>query len=405
MKKNYFYSIVVCLFLLSCKKDSNLNQKETKISNTIYGNTKIENGYLSFNNYDSFISALKNVYSLTSSNTNFDSQANGFVSMNEIYSNFNKELDDLEKLSEGQYFKGYGLLKEKYKLQINFSDNSFNLNCSGLAESYLVNRDGILKVGNDFLHFSSNSIETFTNLSYENVLHKIRNKDVNEKPLSIEEINQSGNSKEKLAYLYGSQAGLNSFTVSTSQFKSVEGNSGRALFIARAKIYNIHNSSFGNRGFITYQCNATHKNIFGTFRDVKYIAGTDGQINLALTYIAPPTYIFGDNNPRRAYMDVKIDIATAPATIDEGIKEFVVAASNALFSNKSALPNYVEFNDGVAGVNDDYIQTFPGSYWYSIESDGSIPILQAKSTFSAMIVGGAPLSYPSVTFPDLNMAY
>jgi hypothetical protein len=371
-----------------------------------YGSAKLESGYLSFKDYQSFISAMKNIYSLKPVERENEEKSLGFVSMKTIYSNFNKELDALEKLSKEEYFKGYDLLKEKYKKEITFTDNSYTLNCSGLAESYLANSDGIVKVGDDFLYFSLNSIRTYNNKSYSQVLFETKNKNISNELISLKAINQTGSPREKISYLDGSMAGSNSFTVKASPFKFIEGNSGRAQLYARAKIYNINNSSFGNRGFVTYECNARHKNIFGTFREVKYIAGAYGQIRITLLQMVEPTHIFGDDVRHPYYPQIQADIATAPNSVDEGTKEFVVAASNVLISNHGALSqslNTVQFNDGIFGVNDDAIQ--PDGYWYYIESNGSIPILQTASAIKAQILGGAPFSYPSVDFDPLDMAY
>jgi hypothetical protein len=400
--KIYIYALFACfLAISSCKKNSNFDQKELAPSNSLYGSVKLESGYLSFKDYQSFISAIKNIYSLKPMERGNAEKSLGFVSIKTIYSNFNKELDALEKLSKEEYFKGFDLLKEKYKKEISFTENSYSLNCSGLAESYLANSDGIVKVGTDFLYLNSSGITTFNNKTYAQVLAEINS--VNPKlKNTTNSLNLPRNINGKISYLYGSQPPSNSFVVSISPFKEILGNSGRAKLIARAKIYNINNSSFGNRGFVTYECYATHKNIFGTFRDVKFITGTSGQIILFLLVNTGNA-----SNPGFGYPMVKIDIASGSDNIDEGIKEFVVAASNTLITNHTSLPgilNRVEWATGAAGVDDDIIQSSAG-YWYSIQSDKSIPILQAQSAIKAQILGGALLSYPSVEFDPLDMAY
>jgi len=408
MKKNvYNYFLIISMFAFSCKKDINQVRENSELPSTsIYGNAKLEEGYLSFKDYKSFVTTITNIYSIKDSEREGQLKALGFVSIASIYKEFNRKLDSLEKLSKDDYFSGFNHLKNQYKNQIEFTDNSYRLKCSGLAESYLANSAGIVRVGTDFLYFNSSGIMTFNHKTYSQVLQEINS--INPKlKNTISSANLPRGINGKVSYLYGSQPPSNSFVVNISPFKEVLGNSGRAKLIARAKIYNINNSSFGNRGFITYECYATHKNIFGTFRDVKFITGTSGQINLALVRTVPPTYIFGDNVAHQAYTDVKINIAAGSDSIDEGIKEFVVAASNTLITNHTALPgnlNRVEWAVGAAGVDDDIIQSSAG-YWYSIESNKSIPIIQAQSVVSAMIIGDQVLSYPSVTFPDLDMAY
>lgn len=404
--KNLIYALVITLCVSACKKDENPIVPQNLPSNSIYGDAKLENGYLYFKDYQSFIAAMANIYSTKAKQKTIQEKSIAFVSMDSTYRKFNYELDSLEKLSKDQYFEGYNLLKKQYKKQIEFTNDSYILNCSGVAESYLANSSGLVKVGNDFLYLSLGEIITYSNMAYSQVLTEISNGNFQIKPFNSPI--QSGKVNGKISYLYGSKAPVNSLTSNFSPFKEVEGNSGRAKFIARAKIYNINNSAFGNRGFVTYECTATHKNVFGTFRDVNYIAGVDGQINVGLKYTVQPSYILGDNTPHDVTDYIKVIITPGgPSSAGEGLKEFVVAASNKLISNHTALPsnlNRVEWPVGVAGVNDDLIQS-SGGYWFSIESNKSIPIVQAQSTFSAMIIGDGVLSYPSVTFPDLDMAY
>ncbi|MBC9915630.1 hypothetical protein [Chitinophaga varians] len=364
--------VMIVLIAAACKKDVS-PEKEVFNRTEVYNKATVENGYLHFASYTDFFDAVISMYNVNEETRMQKEKKLGFLSLKTVYVGFNKELDKLETLGKDEYFRGFELLKEKYAKQIGFSRDSYYLKCSGMVEASLANSEGIVSVGNDFLYFNEKSIQTFKNISYTELKTKL------------------SNGQMPSTELVGVRSNPNSFSVVSSAFNIFTGNSGRAQLGVRAKLYNMHNSANGYAAYATYECNAQHKNIFGTWRNVRYLLSAGGNLNIGVIY-------GGNNSP----MYTNVQISTAPGSVDEGSKEFVIAASKTLVANpSSALPQngYIQFtNSGIAQVDDSFLKN--DGYWESISSAAfGVP------TISAQIIGGSLFSYPSVDFGTVFMNF
>jgi len=235
----------LALFTVSCKKQSVSPVQEQS------ADVKLENDYLAFKDYAAFFKYYQINSALSDSERLKWEQSLHFSSLTTAYNKFNKELDALEKGTKESYFSGFKSLQQQYKGSILFTEDSYRINASGLRESALVNKSGILKVGNDYLYSSDKGIKTYKDATYQQALGMIASNVGTE--------------------LNGAATPPNSFTSRIGGWNIINKDRGRVLL--RMKLYNLNNAAFGYQSFSSLEGMSEHKNIFGTYRNVGMALG------------------------------------------------------------------------------------------------------------------------------------
>lgn len=249
--KNKIYLMLIAFAVVnySCKKQS------TTIEEVTPAEVTLEKDHLAFKDYSTFISYYKALKGMSKSQRQSWESSLNFTSLQTTYEKFNGELDKLEKESQENYFKGFSSLKEKYAGSLIFTENSYRINSTGVTEAMLINKDGFVKVGNDYLYFKELGVKIFKVDSYEKAqeLSKL-------KPASTE-----------LDPLYAQAPSPNSFYPAIGGWNIIYKDRGRLLF--RVKLYNLHSTALGYQSFASLEGMAEHKNVFGTYRGVNMSPG------------------------------------------------------------------------------------------------------------------------------------
>lgn len=385
-KRNYPIALMCALFLLSgCKKEIT-KDSDKKVNEGI----KVENGHLSFDSYDAFLAKFQNISSLSEAEREKWEKSIGFESLNTIYKNFDAELTHLENSKSPDPMAEYAKLKIKYQNQFLWTDSTYSLNCSGVRESYLANKDGVVKIGDDLVYFRRDGIETYSakSRSISNPLNKLSS--INRDPNAI-------------SIIPGSQPSTNSFNVKMGSFNVISNGDGK--FYSRIKLYNIHSSAAGYRGFVSMECYAQHKNIIGIWHDVRSLVSARGVIYIDLNK--------ADNNNNFTTTSQAILVGDdgtlqtgdpgsppPPAQGSSAIAdryELLLASSVYLKNNPNAVSgtgSVIDFGNLPATVNDDFLQ--PNGYWSATEAKFSIPFLPFRITAFSISdgIGGKTINYP-----------
>lgn len=259
--KNNFYYLFFVLCAYSCKKQDQLVKDEIK------HDVQLNGDYLVFKDYQTFFNYYKVVDGMNKGERESWEKSLNFTSMLTAYENFNEELDELEKGPEKNYFKGFSQLKQKYKGSLIFTEDSYRLNNSGVRESILTNKDGIVKVGQDYLHFGEKGITTYKDETFQNSEDLMNSKSAS------------------IANIVLTPPQPNHFILVVGEWNAVYKDRGRVIF--RTKGYNFHSSALGYQSFATLEGMAEHKNIFGTWRDVRMslnLVPNGGRSGVAIEY-------------------------------------------------------------------------------------------------------------------------
>jgi uncharacterized protein len=247
--KIYLMLITFAVVTYSCKKQNTISEKVSPAEVTL------EKDHLAFKDYSTFIAYYKAVTGMNKSQRQLWEKSLNFTSQQTIYEKFNEELNELEKESKENYFKGFSELKQKYAGPLLFTENSYRLNTSGINEAMLTNKDGFVKVGADYLHFRETRIETFKVDNYE----------------KAQQLSKSKLASTELEPLYAQAPSHNSFYPAIGGWNIIYKDRGRILF--RVKLYNLHSDALGYQSFASLEGMAEHKNVFGTYRGVNMSPG------------------------------------------------------------------------------------------------------------------------------------
>ncbi|RAJ37236.1 hypothetical protein [Pedobacter cryoconitis] len=306
--------------------------------------------------------------------------------MGTIYDNFNSELQALEKSKPQDALQQYSRLKQKYAGQLTFTDSTYNLKCTGVRESFLANKDGIVKIGDEFIHFGVNGYETFKASAGKGYAGSVK----------VDAIN-------------GSQPNANSLTVTAGNYGMTS--QGNGQFYARVKLYNIHTGAGGYRGFVALECYARHKNWIGIWADRKSLVGISGAVDLELIKGAANNPV--SSTPFNALIGGSVfpppPLGTpTPGTGNENLTEryeVVLALSQYLKTNAQPIfnvGNNIELGSNPAIVNDDFLQ--PLGYWKTAKSvEFKIPFAYTPIKINAM--SGFDLLTNNITYPELILNF
>ncbi|RQO75686.1 hypothetical protein DBR43_10135 [Pedobacter sp. KBW06] len=243
MKNNFkLFLIVFAIVVSSCKK------KDSSIKDEIKRDVELEGDHLAFKDYSAFVDYYKVVSSMNKSQRQQWEKSLNFTSMQTVYERFNEELNEFEKGSKENYFRGFSNLKMKYKESLLFTEDSYRINNSGISEAILTNKNGFVKVGEDYLHFKEKGVTTYRKVSFQ-------------KAQQLSESNLV--STESLELTVPQR---NSFTSALGNWHIINKERGRVLF--RSKAYNLHSDALNYQSFAALEGRAEHKNIFGTWRGV-----------------------------------------------------------------------------------------------------------------------------------------
>ncbi|WP_342330757.1 hypothetical protein [Pedobacter sp. FW305-3-2-15-E-R2A2] len=244
MKNNfYLFLIVFAIAASSCKK------QDSSVKDEIKRDVELEGDHLAFKDYSTFVDYFKVVSSMNKSQREQWEKSLNFTSMQTAYEHFNEELNELEKGSKENYFKGFSSLKLKYNESLLFTENSYRINNSGISEAILTNKNGFVKVGKDYLHFKESGVTTYKGTSFEKAEQLSKSNLVSTENLSL------------------TAPTRNSFTPVMGQWNIINKERGRVLF--RNKAYNLHTDALGYESFAALEGQAEHLNIFGTWRGVR----------------------------------------------------------------------------------------------------------------------------------------
>ncbi|RBQ09133.1 DUF4848 domain-containing protein [Pedobacter miscanthi] len=251
--KNKIYLMLIAFAVVnySCKKQN------TTIEEVTPAEVTLEKDHLAFKDYSTFISYYKALKGMSKSQRQSWESSLNFTSLQTTYEKFNGELDKLEKESKDKenYFRGFSELKAKYSGSLIFTEDSYRLNSSGSTEAMLINKDGFVKVGNDYLYFKETGMKTFKVDSYE----------------KAQELSKSKAASTETQPLYAQAPSPNSFYPAIGGWNIIYKDRGRLLF--RVKLYNLHSNALGYQSFASLEGMAEHRNVFGTYRGVNMSPG------------------------------------------------------------------------------------------------------------------------------------
>ncbi|MBB5618999.1 uncharacterized protein YdcH (DUF465 family) [Pedobacter cryoconitis] len=357
-------ALSLALATISCKKQSVSSPEQQS------PDVKLENDYLAFKDQATFFKYYQLNSTLSESERLKWEQSMHFNSLTTIYNKFNSELDELEKGTKENYFNGFKSLQQQYKGAILFTEDSYKLNSSGMKEAALANKNGILKVGNDYLYTSEKGVTTYKSTTYEKALEMIASKVTTE--------------------LYGAVPPPNSFTSRLGGWYVVNKDRGRVLM--RMKLYNINNPAFGYQSFSSLEGMAEHKNVFGTWRDVNM------SINFTPVSSKTPGMSFWPDNLTSNLGDYPNSLTLNPNCLDGlyNTKHFdrVLAISNGLQGKINLIdPNAKGSSEFVNYAIAPAMYPNTNLYW----RDVSLNVTE----FSVMIQPGGVLSNPAVVFNSI----
>lgn len=380
MKPTSIILLLVVTLLFSCKKNTDI-KIETQQVNVL----KKENGYLVFKDYDEFFSSLLIISDMSKEQRlKFETD----YSFKSFYSYAEEVLTRLDKSREKDPTLQNEIISEKNEFVYYDANQSLQLRVQNILESYFMNKDKIIKVGNDYLVYNSHSFLTYKNISYEELTNILR----------------TNNMATSARILVGTAPSTNNYTVTTGNPKltnsAYSGPAGR--IITNLKLYNLNTTTSGNRGFITLVYSAEQKDAFGIYKKAySEITLLSCGINLK----------FSDNSTNLIGFWGPLGTGTQPSwTGGSGWNEDILAVSSSLkanqipsghplltyFSNYSTQITNTKLLNSAQEVNDNAISAING-YWKEINTVTTNPNTQlwieALSSRSGIFVGTDVFSY------------
>lgn len=346
MKKKFstFFlaSILLNLLLISCQKKlsySNLNIETASV--------KVENGHLVFKDYDVFYNTMILLSSMNPKSRKEWERSLSFKSFASYVDDFNQKMNLADSLTDVSLFQR---TKMEYSDIIIYSkeDSSFKILAPGAIEANIISRNKVVKIGNDYLLYHHSGFNKYENKTWIEI-NKI-----------LETENRTGNIRQRI--VYGSAPSSNNYTVTISGFKTTssnEGNNGR--FHNRLKLYNLNSTSSGNRGFLSIEYFAEHRNWLGIYRQVEnQIHGV--QHRIFISYSNNTSAIVDYNKSTSPYLT---ETLWDPRMSSWQEKILIISSylkNNVLSSHP--LSSYLNNNASIAvkEVNDDAVSS-AGGYW------------------------------------------
>lgn len=388
--KNNFYLFIITFIIMasSCKK------QESSTKDKIKQDVELEGDHLAFKDYSTFFDYYKAVGGMNKIERQRWEKSLNFTSMQTAYERFNGELDELEKGSKENYFNGFSNLKVKYNGTLLFTENSYRINNSGISEAILTNKDGFVKVGEDYLHFREKGTTTYKETSFEKAQQLSKSNLVSTETIRI------------------TVPSRNSMTSVLGNWYIINKERGRVLF--RAKVYNLHSDALGYESFASLEGRAEHLNIFGTWRNVGMslnlnprgtttgvVIGYNNLTNTLENSVPPPIIDPNGGRSREGDASYKINSVVIKPNFFDGLVDVehfdrVMCITKGLEGNPgvplSSINGAVEFyNYSVDAKYTDAVDI----YWSYIDLAGF--------RFSAFIQPGGVLGNPAVPFDPFTL--
>lgn len=375
--KNNFYLLIITFIIMasSCKK------QESSTKDKIKQDVRLEGDHLAFKDYSTFFDYYKAVGGMNKIERQRWEKSLNFTSMRTAYERFNDELDELEKGSKENYFNGFSNLKIKYNGTLLFTENSYRINNSGISEAILTNKDGFVKVGEDYLHFREKEMTTYKEVSFQEAQQLSKSKLI---------------STENLNLVVPTR---NSFTSAIGEWNIINKERGRVLF--RNKAYNLNSDALGYQSFAALEGRAEHLNIFGTWRSV----------SMALSIYKSPI-------PDRGYAP-EVDITyqnlanTLPRRESSGVVELKPNFFDGLhnvehFDRVMCITKGLEGNTGSAGTivggsNSQFLNYAIDAKYFGSTDIYWKSVYMSKIKISAFIQPGGVLGNPEIVFDPFSL--
>ena len=352
--------------LVSCKKDVDVQDNNPSSVNS---SIKVEDGILHFKDNREFFQTMLSVSSMTTQQRKQWEKELGFTSLRSVYDQFNQELDEMEAARNAD---GFFAVKKKYsKVAIWRQDTAYDLNCSGIIESAVVNVDGLVKVGKELLSFSRDAIKA-------SPAEAGSNGRMADKERIIWTNKAAGNvglfSGDDYKIL-GTPPPANSFSVASGPIKQewpFTTGSPEARGFLQARLFNLFVNGL-DRGFVTILYWAEHRNWIGIWRRVRTTALSlhhQSYIRLNTQGVIWPQVVRGDLGPNWADDNVEnhesVLIASRELIYNPPILGYLPPTLNNQFRNANMAvtednsPNnfWAEYNPSAMFIGDAFGITF-----------------------------------------------
>ncbi|NSL87188.1 DUF4848 domain-containing protein [Chitinophaga sp. Mgbs1] len=149
-------TMMALITFVSCKKDIITTQPDSSPAST--PKLKVENGIIHFKDNQEFIQTMLVINSLPAPQRAAWEKSTGFASLRSKYEELNRELNKMEDIRDAA---GFYAVRDKYRnIAVWYADSSYQINCSGIMESSVVNADGHVRVGDNLLSFREDMIKS-----------------------------------------------------------------------------------------------------------------------------------------------------------------------------------------------------------------------------------------------------
>lgn len=284
MKKKTCFSYLLLLLTFayaSCRKGSTIDNG--KVLST--ASLPVKNGILNFKSFSDFFQTMVAVNSMTPEQRQSWEKQMGFKSLRSLYNEFNSALDQAEIARDKN---GFYEAKEKYKKAVVWdqSGTSYDINCTGLLESNIVNADGLACIGGQLIQFKKDSIIAHA----DNIKEQV-NRSSSSRVLWS---NTAQHSSTRAAATFSLPTQFTAYAPSVvgdfaigqgAEKESTPVTSGapEALGAIQARIFTFRVAGH-YRGFCTIKYSASHRNWLGIWRRVRtFGTGLVGPMSLKLS--------------------------------------------------------------------------------------------------------------------------
>lgn len=360
--------LLFLLVLFSCKKNALEKQDEPAKESKAF---TVKSGYLQFKSYPDFVNTMISLSLLTSDERRKWESSIGFKSLLSYGEDFNNKMEEADNLKSIEL---YNKAKDEYSFAVKWiGDTLYKLNAPSILEAKLIDKNGILKIGDDFILYTNGSHVNIGNVAYDEILAN-RNK---YKRTIYEEKNKTSRTMWYLPGLIHANAPtINSYSVSALEWNTVQ-NTGK--FYSRLKLFNLNSTSSGNRLFMTVEYYAMHKNWLGTWRVVSSLVDN----------IDKPLSLKFSNGTTE---DVVYNHTPTSWASQDSYNENIILISSYLKNNSlinHPLSSYSsKFSTAVKEINDDAVSS-AGGYCSVVRTDPNIG-LQDFLTLYASSLGNGP---------------
>lgn len=346
----------IIVLTISCKKNEILSAPEEK--NKQEELVRVEKDYLVFKDYETFFGFL--VAASSSDGDEYIRKLENTTNFKSLYSyarDFELKLDIADSLRDVSLF--FKTKKEFSDMIIWDGDSAYNYNAQSPSEAKLVNRKGVVKIGNDFLIYNLKGHTKYSNISYDDLSRYV-------------------NSNKTLPRAIGPNAAppSNGYTVSSFEKNTDSQDSNKRRMRTKLNLFSINTSTYGNRGFLSIVYNAEHKNWLGIFRTVpSAISSASGPLSVSFSNGTSQGVDFGIGAPGGS-QSTFLNIIDSGSELADGVREGVILVSKTLKDNINTISHPVFGNLGankgyisrtVKLIDDDLIAQ-QGAYWTLLDT-------------------------------------